>query len=515
MKALELMGSWYRWVTGSLSSEPGRQTGQPNAVLVDDSARIGADLALQISTVWACASRRASTVASLPMFAYDNNGGRRELARDSRLWSLLHDSPNRRMTPYEFWQTMMLNHDLRGNAYARIDRDARGEAVSLWPMPADQVEVELLPDGSVVYLYKIGTDIAALAEENVLHLKDLGNGTIGLPRLEYMRATTTEAKNAQWQANRVFGSSGKPTGVLMVDNVLKKDQREALRERFAEMAQGNTARLFVLEANMKYQQLSLSPEDQQLLDSRRFTVEEICRWFDVPPVLVHHSNVTTWGSGIEQIVDGFHKFTIRPLLVSIEQAVRKRVMTPRQRSTMTVEFSFDALLRASLKDRMAIYSTAVQNGIYSRNECRQLENAEPYAGGDIFTAQSNLAPVDKLGELGKPPAEAAATQQSVTVSTVENEETAGKAAERAALAMSPVMEKLTAVVAEESRLTRQALARMAEANAEVGRRTLDVVAAIETRGPPIVNLPPEPREKIVRMQRTNGTYTDIKVLINS
>lgn len=154
---------------------------------------------------------------------------------------------------------------------------------------------------------------------------------------------------------------------------------------------------------MKYQQLSLSPEDQQLLESRRFTVEEICRWFDVPPVLVHHSNVTTWGSGIEQIIAGFHKFTVRPMVVSVEQAIRKRVMTPRQRATMTAEVNLDALLRASLKERMEIYSTAVQNGIFNRNECRQLENAEPYPGGDEFTAQTNLAPVGMLGRQ-RPPA---------------------------------------------------------------------------------------------------------------
>jgi HK97 family phage portal protein len=181
---------------------------------------------------------------------------------------------------------------------------------------------------------------------------------------------------------------------------MRPDQRASLLERFAEMAHGNMARLQVLEADMKYQQLSMSPEDQQLLDTRKFSVEEICRWFDVPPVLVHHSNVTTWGSGIEQIVDGFHKLTIRPLLVSVEQALRKRVMTPRQRASMTAEFSLDALLRGSLKDRLDAYAKAVQNGLKTRNECRQLENDPPVAGADELTAQSNLLPLAKLGSQG-------------------------------------------------------------------------------------------------------------------
>lgn len=398
-KTLRALFSWW----GALRSEAGSQVSAPSGQLVDGVSAIGPDLALQISAVWSCVSRRSSTIASLPLFTYRNRSGRRDLDRGSRTWQLLHDSPNRRMTPYEFWQTMMLNHDLRGNAYARIDRDPRtGEAMSLWPMPADQVDVELLDDGSVVYLYRVKGSVAALTEENVLHLKEMGNGTIGLSRLDYMRGTTTEAQKAQQEANRTFGNGGKPTGVLMLDKTLTKEQRKQIQDRFSEMASGSTARLYVLEAAMKYEQISLSPEQQQLLESRRFSVEEICRWFDVPPVLAHHSNVTTWGSGIEQIVDGYHKFTIRPLLVSIEQAIAKRVLTPAQRASLTIEFSLDALLRASLKDRMEIYAKAVQNGIYNRNEARQLENAPPYPGGDVFTAQANLAPVDLLGRIKVP-----------------------------------------------------------------------------------------------------------------
>ena len=385
---------------GALAERTGQQAAVPSSSLVSDVANIGPDGALQLSTVWSCIDRRATIVASLPFFAYETVNGQKSLARTSRLYSLLHESPNSRMTPFEFWRAMMMNHDLRGNAYARIERDARtGEALALWPMPADQVAPFVLSDGSMVYEYTLGNDVAILSADNVLHLKGLGNGTVGLAKLEFMRATTTEAAAAQTSATRLFGNGGKPTGVLMVDSVLRQDQRTALRERFAEMAQGPIARLYVLEANMKYQQLSLSPEDQQLLETRKFAVEELCRWFDVPPVLVHHSNVTTWGSGVEQIIDGFHKFTVRPMLVSIEQAVRKRVMTPAQRARMSVEFSLDALLRGNAKDRFELYAKAVQNGLKTRNECRQLENdpPDPSPAANMLTAQSNLLPINRLG----------------------------------------------------------------------------------------------------------------------
>lgn len=394
---------WSRFGFGvALGEHPGQQNPVPGVALVSDSGNIGPDAALQISAVWACIDRRATTIASLPFFAYETVNGQKTLARNSRLYGLLHESPNSRMTPIEFWRAMMMNHDLRGNAYARIERDARGEAVSMWPMPADQVEVRVLDDGSMVYQYTLGNDVAIYDETSVLHLKNLGNGTVGLSKLEFMRATTDEVAKAQAAASKVFGNGGKPTGVLMLDKTLKPEQRAALMKSFAGMAEGNTSRLYVLEASMKYEQLSMSPEDQQLLETRNFTVSEICRWYDVPPVLVHHNDTTTWGSGIEQIVDGFYKLTIRPMLVSIEQATRKRVMTAKQRATMSVEFSLDALLRGSPSQRADLYSKNVQNGIMTRNECRQLENLPPVSGADALTAQSNLMPLAMLGQAQTP-----------------------------------------------------------------------------------------------------------------
>jgi len=381
-----------------MAETTGAQQTAPSAALVADSASIATDSALQISAVWACIERRANTIASLPFFAYEQRDGQKTLARSSRLYSLLHESPNSRMTPYEFWRAMMVNHDLRGNAYARIDRDNKGEAVAMWPMPADQVTPVVLDDGSMVYRYEIGGNVAIFDASNVLHLKNLGNGTVGLSKLEFMRCTTDEAAKAQSAAAKVFGTGGKPTGVLMVDSVLKKEQREAIQASFAGMAEGNTSRLYVLEANMKYQQLSMSPEDMQLLATRQYTVEEFARWYDVPPVLIHHSNVTTWGSGIEQIMDGFYKLTIRPILVSIEQAVRKRVMTPGQRATMAIEFALDALLRGNPTQRAELYAKNVQNGVMTRNECRQLENLAPVEGANELTAQTNLVPLSKLGQ---------------------------------------------------------------------------------------------------------------------
>lgn len=397
-KFISAMLGWFGW-GGALGDRTGKQTGSPTGSLVTGTASLNTDGALQISAVWACVDLLSRTIASLPLFVYEGDGGARKLARDNVLWQLLHDTPNRRMTPMEFWVAMLLNLILRGNAYARIDRDASGNAIALWPMSADQMTVDVLSDGSIVYLYAIGSDRTVFSEQNILHIKDMGNGTFGLSRLDFMRATTGEMTNAQTAANMLFANGGKPTGVLMIDNVLNPEQRAAIKERFSGMAEGSTSRLYVLEANMKYQQLSLTPAETQLLETRRYGVEEIGRWFGVPAVLINHNNATAWGTGIEQIIDGFFKFTVRPALVSLEQAIRKRVLTPAQRARYSVEWNFDGLLRANIKDRMEVYAKAVQNGLKTRNECRQLENDPPVAGGDLLTAQVNLVPIDLLGRV--------------------------------------------------------------------------------------------------------------------
>jgi HK97 family phage portal protein len=393
---LQTVSRWFGW-GGALSESQGEQYGLPATTLTEGVANIGVDGALQLDAVWACIELRANTIASLPFFAYKQKGGEKELARTSRLYSLLHESPNSRMTPFEFWRAMMMNHDLRGNAYARLER-LGDEVVAMWPMSADQVRAIVLNDGSMAYEYTVDNGIAVLGESSVLHLKNLGNGTVGLKKLEFMRATTDEQAKAQAAASKVFGNGGKPTAVLMIDSALTPDQRNGLKAQYGDLASGSISRLAVLEANMKYQQLSMSPEDQQILETRQFGVEQIGRWFGTPTVLINGPGSVKYGN--EDVIEGFfYKLTIRPMVVNIEQAVRKRVMTPRQRSNMSAEFSMDALLRGSAAERAEIHAKNVQNGLITRAEVRQLEGWPHIDGTDTLTVQSNLVPLDMLGKV--------------------------------------------------------------------------------------------------------------------
>lgn len=404
------------WLRGNATAQRiGSQSELPTSSAYDETSIIGPDSALQVSAVWACVKLIVETIASLPLFVYRTDSeGRRTLARGEELYTVLHDAPNRRQTAQEFWEFMLLNLVLRGNAYARIERGAGGRAYALWPMAADQVEVKVLPDGSIVYAYALDSGVLIYGEDDILHIKGIGNGVVGMSPLDYMRASVGLSISAHNHTVATYRKQARRPGILMTDKVLTQQQREALRESFGEIATGSQRELYVLEANFKFEPINMSPADIQLLETRRFAVEDLARWFGVPSVLINDtSKTTTWGTGVEQIIEGFYKFTLRPQLERIEQAIARRVLTSAQRAAgLHAEFSFDALLRSNMKDRFELYAKGAQNGIVTRNECRQLENLPPIAGGDALTAQVNLVPVEMLGKI-QPKGGANAAQDTI------------------------------------------------------------------------------------------------------
>lgn len=402
--ASPLISRFFSWIGGGiLRDQSGQQLSTPSVMSATPTSP---DAAMQVSTVYACVSLLARVISSLPLMVYETlPDGRRKLARDSRLWMVLHSRPNDVMTPRDFWSTMIMHWAMRGNAYAQIIRDSSGDLVSLWPLSPDQTEVFVDSKGQVAYKYQKDGKTYILGVNDVLHIKDIGNGLIGLSKLSFMSSSVKEATDTQKFATANAENYGKPSGILTVDHILKKEnkngvnERERIRQSLYDFRTGGSSKIVVLEADMKFNPVTLTPEESQLIENRRFSVEEICRWFGVPPVLIGASGATTWGSGISEITSGFVKFTIGPMLVSIEQALRSRVFTLEERMTMQAEFSLDALMRGDITSRYQAYATAVQNGFKTRNEVRQLENDEPVEGGDVLTAQTNLAPLDKLGQV--------------------------------------------------------------------------------------------------------------------
>ena len=399
---MTFFGRFTSWLgaIGSTTQNKGIQDSRPAQSVYPKTKDISIDGALQVSAVWACVELISDVVASLPIYVYQMNNGVRELARDSGLWWLLHTKPNSRQTPMEFFQYMTMNFIMRGNAYARIQRNSRGEAIALWPLAADQIQVTLLDDGALSYEYYYDGKIIVYSQDTILHFRDKGNGIVGMSRLDYMRATNNLAVNAQNLTNKLYANDNKRAGVFSIDKALSPEQRAMVRENFKGLTEAGGDDLLVLEAGAKFEPLTLTPAEVQLLETRRFSIEDIARWFGIPSILINDlTNRVPYGNN-DDLIQFFYKFKLRSLLVNFEQAMTARVMTVSERSAYTIEFGLDALLRSSLKERMEIYSKAVQNGIYTRNFCRQLENEPPMEGGDMLTAQVNLAPLDMLGKMG-------------------------------------------------------------------------------------------------------------------
>lgn len=398
---MSVLSTIYRFFGGNaLGHIEGVQDSTPSTSAHDDAPMVGVDSSLQISTVWACVSLIVENIASLPLVVYTlDNNGKRIVDRDSNIYKILHDQPNKNQTSMVFWMVMLLNYVLRGNAYAVISRNGVGDLMSLQPLSADQIQVIYAEDGSLLYRYQYGYAIQTYKQEQILHIRGLGNGLIGLSPLDYMRSSVGLSIRAQNHINKTFNKDARRPGLLMTDKVLSESQRSAVKKNFGDIASGNGRELYLMEADFKFEALGMSPADIQLLETRKFTVQDLARWFGVPSILVNDTQETTsLGSSVEQIIDGFYKLKLRPMLEMIEQAIQNQVLTQQQRTKrMYVEFNLDALLRSSLSDRMEVYSKGAQNGIYTRNECRARENLDPLDGGDILTAQSNLLPLDKLG----------------------------------------------------------------------------------------------------------------------
>jgi HK97 family phage portal protein len=284
-----------------------------------------------------------------------------------------------------------------GNAYAVKQYNGRGEIIALIPLMSEQMEVTLLDDGSVTYRYTDGNNVRIYARESIWHNKLFGNGIIGLSPLAYARNSIGIGQATEKTVTNIYKSGGKPSGVLTIDKILTPEQRAAIKENFAGMLEGNESRLFTLEAGMNYQQVALSPQDIELLESRRFQIEDIARFFGVPSVLINDTKAgTTWGSGIQQIVQGFYKFTLRPYLERYEASMRCWLLTPAERGQYEIEFDFDALLRPDQGERIKMYKEAVQGGIMKPNQARLQEGWDQVEGGDQLFLQAQMTPINQL-----------------------------------------------------------------------------------------------------------------------
>lgn len=353
------------------------------------------DVAMTQSAFWASVRLLTETVSAMPLVCYqhDSDSTVKSRTADYDLWQLLNYQPNRYQTRTEFFEQLMLNLVAWGNAYV-IKQTVGKRIVGLQVYPSAQVEKELLQDGTVIYKYVTPNgDVKVFSDSSVWHIMIFGNGLVGMSPLAYAGNALGIAKNLGDRQSVLAGNGGKVNGILTVDAALTDKQREAIKQNFKGLTEGNSDELFVLEAGFNYQQTSLSPTDMQLLESRRFSVEDIARFMGVPSVLINDtSSSTTWGSGIEQINMGFYKLNLKPYLERIESSIKRHLMPKSDWSKYDIEFDFDSLLRADAATRAEANSKLINSGQATPNEVRASEGRPPKTGGDEIYLNGTLVP---------------------------------------------------------------------------------------------------------------------------
>lgn len=361
--------------------------------------RVTVDKALQLSAVWACVRLLSESVSTLPLRLYERrDDGSRVPATEHPFYRLLTVSPNAEMTPARFILMIVASIALRGNAFVEKKRIG-GRIVALIPLLPQCMVVKRLDSGRLEYTYTENGQQRVIGEKDLMHIRGFGlDGVCGLLPVNTGRDIFGAAMSADEAAAKVFAQGMQASGILSSDTKLTDVQREQLRKNLTNfMGSTNSGKILVAEAGLKYQGITMNPEAAQMLETRNFAIEEICRWFRVPPFMVGHMDKqSSWASSVEGMNLQWLTNGLRPLLENIEQEISRCLLDNDGR--YFAEFSVEGLLRADSAGRASYYTTGLQNGWMSRNEVRRLENLPPIPGGDVYTVQSNLLPIDQLGK---------------------------------------------------------------------------------------------------------------------
>lgn len=359
--------------------------------------------AMALSAVWGCANLISGTISSLPFEIHRKGAnGMTGIAELHPLHSVIYDSPNYDQTALDFWDYICLSLELWGNAYARIDRSG-GRVVAMYPIQPEAVTVSRVASGALEYRWTEDGKTFVKADRDVLHIRGPGGNPLGgMSTLKFGREAFSSALAADRAAGGMFKNGLRPSGVIKVKEWLTPEQRALAESRMAEKYLGavNAGRPFLAEGGMEYQNISISPEDAQMLETRQFGIEEICRFFGVPPVMIGHSGASTaWPTSVEQQMLVFQVYTLRRRIKRIEQAVSKQLLTAEDRAAgVSARFNIDALMRGDSASRASFYTSMSQIGAMTINEIRGRENLPAVAGGDVPRMQMQNVPITQAGD---------------------------------------------------------------------------------------------------------------------
>lgn len=365
---------------------------------------VNARSSMQTTAVFACVRIIAETVASLPLHTYKYVGDGKEKVYDHPLYKLLHDEPNREMTSFSLRETMMTHLLLWGNAYCQIIRNGKGEVLGLYPLLPDKMTVDRDKNDNIYYAYLKDGITYYLGPDEVLHIPGLGfDGIMGYSPVALAKNAIGLNIAAEEYGGRFFANNATPSGILSTPGTLKDPTKVRDAWQAAYGGASNSNKVAVLEDGLQYQAISMPNSDAQFLETRKFQIEEICRIFQVPPHMVADLSKSSF-SNIENQSISFVVHTIRPWLVRIEQALNRKLFKEGEKGRYFVSFNASALMRGDYKSRMDGYSIGIQNGFFSVNDVRRMENMDPISkeeGGDLYLTNGNMLPLKMAGAYAK------------------------------------------------------------------------------------------------------------------
>ena len=363
---------------------------------------------MQMTAVYSCVRILSEAIASLPLHVYEITDTGTVKAIDHPLYSILHDEPNPEMTSFIFRETLMTHLLLWGNAYAQVIRNGKGEVIALYPLMPDRMSVNRDNEGQLYYEYRTTQDDAKtmdgytvrLSPTDVLHIPGLGfDGLVGYSPIAMAKNAIGLAIATEEYGSKFFANGAAPSGVLEHPGILKDPEK--VRSSWMQTFGGshNANKVAVLEEGMKYTPISISPNEAQFLETRKFQIDEIARIFRVPPHMIGDLEKSSFNN-IEQQSLEFVKYTLDPWVTRWEQGIKRRLFTEDEKKTFYVKFNVDGLLRGDYQSRMNGYATARQNGWMSANDIRELENLDRISaeeGGDLYLINGNMMPLSMAG----------------------------------------------------------------------------------------------------------------------
>ena len=365
--------------------------------------------AMQMTAVYSCVRILAEAVAGLPLhlYKYTQNGGK-EKAIDHPLYRLLHDEPNPEMSSFVFRETLMTHLLLWGNAYAQVIRNGKNEVIALYPLMPNKMTVDRDSNGQLYYSYYRGSDEAIRDTQNtvilkpsdVLHIPGLGfDGLVGYSPIAMAKNAIGMAIACEEFGAKFFANGAAPSGVLEHPGTIKDPSRvrDAWQSQFG--GSSNSGKVAVLEEGMKYTPISISPEQAQFLETRKFQINEIARIFRVPPHRVGDLEKSSF-SNIEQQSLEFVKYTLDPWVIRWEQSIQRALLSHDEKAVYFAKFNLEGLLRGDYQSRMNGYAIGRQNGWMSANDIRELENLDRIPaeeGGDLYLINGNMLPMRDAG----------------------------------------------------------------------------------------------------------------------